>query len=500
MVFSSPIFLFYFLPIFLIGYHLAFLPAQLARDPESRRRLVNLANAFLLLASLLFYFWGETWLTLVMLGSTTIDFISGLLIARSTRSRVRKALLSVSILANLLVLSFFKYANFGLDNINHLAGTVGLSGLQMPGFMEVALPLGISFYTFQSMSYTIDVYRGDVQPTRNFLGFACFVTMFPQLVAGPIVRYRNVAAQINQRILSIDLFSSGCIRFIVGLGKKVLISNLVAVPADKIFALPADQLTTGLAWLGVLSYTLQIYFDFSGYSDMAIGLGRMLGFHFPENFNYPYSARSIQDFWRRWHISLSSWFRDYLYIPLGGSRGNPARVYFNLAAVFILCGLWHGASWTFVIWGLYHGLFLVAERLGLGRMLQNTWRPLANAYVLLTIMGSWVLFRAENMEQAASFYKAMAGFATATGTENTAAYLTPETVTALVCGGILAWPVLLWFRRLREGLRVSLEKWGLVPFGAFYGLAKVTGLLAVLLFSCTALASGSYNPFIYFRF
>ncbi len=501
MVFSSPLFLFLFLPVFLAGYHLILLPTHFSTDPRLRQTLCGFANGFILLASLLFYFWGETWLTLVMLASTTIDFFSARLIAGSNRLLSRKVLLSLSMLANLSILGLFKYANFGVDNFNHLTAAVGLDHWLVHDFVAISLPLGISFYTFQSMSYTIDVYRGDVRPTRNFFNFACYVTMFPQLVAGPIVRYRDVAGQITNRLISFDFFSSGCIRFIVGLGKKVLISNLVAVPADKIFALPSDQLTTSLAWLGVFSYTLQIYFDFSGYSDMAIGLGRMLGFRFPENFNYPYFARSIQDFWRRWHISLSTWFRDYLYIPLGGGRGKPVRVYFNLFVVFFLCGLWHGASWNFVVWGLYHGLFLVAERLGLGRWLQRIWRPIGHGYVVLTAMGGWVLFRTESLGQAGTFYRAMAGIASDSGsTDMVESYLTGEITLALVCGGLLALPLLSWFRRGRDMIRESLGASAQLSFDLLFGTAKISGLMAVLVLAGAALASGAYNPFIYFRF
>ncbi len=501
MVFSSPLFLFLYLPLFLVGYHLVFLPAQLAHEPRRRRIFTSLANAFILVASLLFYFWGETWLTLVMLSSTTIDYGAGLLLGRTKRTGWRRLLLSVSILANLSILAFFKYAHFGLENFQRVAGALGVDSASSEATLSIALPLGISFYTFQSMSYTIDIYRGQVQPTRNYFDFACYVTMFPQLVAGPIVRYRSVASQLARRSLSLDLFSSGCIRFITGLGKKVLLSNLVAVPADQVFDVPQDQLTMSLAWLGVVSYTLQIYFDFSGYSDMAIGLGRMLGFRFPENFNYPYAATSIQDFWRRWHISLSSWFRDYLYIPLGGGRVGSARVYLNLAVVFLLCGLWHGASWSFVLWGLYHGLFLIAERLGLSRGLLKLWRPLRHLYVLLTVMGGWVLFRAADLSQAGGIYQALLGLS-----DPPKLYpwhpspLTNEVAVGLVVGALLSWPLLFWLRRFRDRGLQWLAAAGRLPGPFLFGSVKVAVLMAVLIYSCAHLASGAYNPFIYFRF
>ncbi len=498
MVFSSPLFLFLFLPLFLIGYYLVFLPVQRSLSGRRRRLAHRLGNSFILLGSLFFYFWGETWLTLVMLGSTTIDFCAGLLLGRATRTGTRRALLSVSILANLSILAFFKYAYFGLHNLDRLANLAGLEAWPDVGLLSITLPLGVSFYTFQSMSYTIDVYRRQVRPTRNFLDFACYVTMFPQLVAGPIVRYRSVADELTSRLVSLDLVGSGCVRFITGLGKKVLIANLVAIPADRIFALPGEQLTTPLAWLGVFSYTLQIYFDFSGYSDMAIGLGRMLGFRFPENFNYPYFATSIQDFWRRWHISLSTWFRDYLYIPLGGGRRGRGRTYFNLVVVFLLCGLWHGASWSFVLWGLFHGLFLVVERLGLGRLLARLWRPLRHGYVILTVMVGWVLFRAADLHQAADFLRAMAG--STRGVPADPVIITGDMVAALVVGALLSWPLLPWFRLGRDRWRQTLGGSRQVPAAAAYGSLKVTALLAVLAMSCAALAAGSYNPFIYFRF
>ena len=501
MVFSSPLFMFLFLPVFLIGYHLVFLPGQLTSDPRRRLFFHRVANGFILLSSLAFYFWGETWLTLVMLGSTTIDYLAGLMLGRSANPRVRRLCLSVSILANVSILAFFKYAYFGVHNMNRIAALFGAEGWSEVGALAITLPLGVSFYTFQSMSYTIDVYRGNVRPTRNFLDFACFVTMFPQLVAGPIVRYRTVAGQLASRVLSIDLFGSGCVRFITGLGKKVLISNLVAIPADRIFGLPAGELTTPLAWLGVLSYTLQIYFDFSGYSDMAIGLGRMLGFRFPENFNYPYAATSIQDFWRRWHISLSTWFRDYLYIPLGGGRAGAGRVYLNLVIVFFLCGMWHGASWSFVVWGLYHGLFLVVERLGLGRLLARMWRPLRHLYVLVTAMVGWVLFRAADLGQAGEFLKAMAGFATGSkAPTGEPVLLSGDVVTALIVGVLLSWPLLPLVRSTRDRIRHALVTPQYLPFDVVFGSLKIAALMTVLVSSCAWLASGAYNPFIYFRF
>lgn len=501
MVFSSPVFLFLFLPAFLLFYYLLFLPVKFSKKIAIKRFFLAASNIFILASSLLFYFWGEAWLVLIMILSTLIDYSCGLLIGRSSSNRNRKIYLYISIVANLSLLAFFKYYNFGLDNFNALADVFGLASLQIKGFMQIALPLGISFYTFQSMSYTIDVYRREVQPTRNFFGFACFVTLFPQLVAGPIVRYRDVAVQIFERTINREIFTTGCLLFIIGLGKKVLIANTVAVPADKIFALPTEFLTPGLAWLGITCYTLQIYFDFSGYSDMAIGLGRMLGFNFPKNFNYPYFATSIQDFWRRWHISLSSWFRDYLYIPLGGGQGNPSRVYFNLVVVFLLCGLWHGASWVFVIWGLYHGTFLVVERLGLAKWLKRQWFPLRHGYVILAAMGGWVLFRSETFSQALAFYAALIGIPhDGIMPFNVDMYLTRDVLLAIVIGAIFSCPLVPWCTQWQDKAMQELS----VPWGhAFhlgYSAAKLSVLLAVAFWSVVSLSGGSYNPFIYFRF
>lgn len=501
MVFSSPIFLFLFLPLFILGYYLLFSPVVYAKTRLLKRAFLTASNIFILASSLLFYFWGEAWLILIMLTSTVIDYFCGLAIGQSSSCKYRKGFLALSVFANLSLLAFFKYFNFGLDSFNALADSLGFTHLVTKDFIEIALPLGISFYTFQSMSYTIDVYRREVEPTRNFFSFACFVTMFPQLVAGPIVRYRDVAAQIVERTINRELFTSGCLRFILGLGKKVIIANTLAVPADKIFAIPTEQLTPGLAWLGIVCYTLQIYFDFSGYSDMAIGLGRMLGFTFPENFNYPYFAKSIQEFWRRWHISLSSWFRDYLYIPLGGGRGNPTRVYFNLVMVFFLCGLWHGASWAFAVWGLYHGAFLVVERLGFAKWLERQWLPMRHLYVVLTAIGGWVLFRAETFDQALNFYSALFGFASGDALQfNVQRYLSKDVIFALIWGSLFSWPVVPWLKEWSVKVHTLLPIPTSHAFHFAYSWVKIGVYLSVALFSVMSISSGAYNPFIYFRF
>jgi alginate O-acetyltransferase complex protein AlgI len=333
MVFSSPVFLFLFLPIVLGIYFIL---------PRFMR------NCWLLVMSLLFYTWGEHLFTLVMLASIAMNYLSGLLIDRFRGGRGANHVLWASVAANLVLLICYKYSDFLLANLNVLLIAAHWQPLHEK---PTHLPIGISFFTFHAISYVIDVHRGNARVQKNFLNFALYESLFPQLVAGPIIRYQDIADQIDRRRETLSGFAYGVIRFITGLSKKMLIANVLAVSADEIFALPSGGLSTSVAWLGAICYALQIYFDFSGYSDMAVGLGHMFGFRFVENFNYPYVSRSIQEFWRRWHISLSTWFRDYLYIPLGGNRVSPRRIYLNLIIVFFLCGLWHGASWNFVIWG-----------------------------------------------------------------------------------------------------------------------------------------------------
>lgn len=493
MLFSSPIFLFVFLPLFLLVYFLI-----------GRR----LRNALLLVASLFFYTWGEGKLVTIMLTSTVIDYVAGLAIERgfrgmfrwrlvravdaSHRRRSQTAFLVLSIVANLALLGFFKYFNFGIDNLNGILSFFGWQTASLQGVWQIVLPLGISFYTFQSMSYTIDVYRGRIRANPNFIDYAAYVTMFPQLVAGPIVRYETVARELVTRLVSRSSFASGIQRFIIGLSKKMLIANQVAVPADAIFALPADALTTPLAWFGVVCYALQIYFDFSGYSDMAIGLGRMLGFTFLENFNYPYIARSIRDFWRRWHISLSTWFRDYLYIPLGGSRNGRYRTYVNLIIVFFITGLWHGASWNFVVWGLYHGFFLLLERLGFGELLERLWRPLRHGYVLLVVLISWVFFRADSLGGALSYLRAMfGGVGDGNGLYHLGLYASSVVVLAVTAGVIGSMPIIPWLRDAVGRFRRGKQAWS---------YAIVVALVMLMIITVMHMANDTYNPFIYFRF
>jgi len=483
MVFSSIVFMFFFLPITLTVYFIC-----------GRR----LKNSMLLLLSLLFYSWGEGFYLLIMLCSITGNYLAGLLIEKY-RSRGRSGIvLFFAVVLNLGLLVAFKYANFIVDNINVLIPYLHLNKIQLN---PVHLPIGISFFTFQAMTYVVDVYRKEASVQKNPINIGLYISLFPQLIAGPIVRYHDIAKQIISRKVNLDLFSNGVERFIYGLGKKVLIANALAVPADKIFAIPAEGLTSGLAWLGIVCYTLQIYFDFSGYSDMAIGLGRMFGFRFLENFEYPYISRSIREFWRRWHISLSTWFRDYLYIPLGGNKKGPLRTYVNLVTVFFLCGLWHGASWNFVIWGMMHGLFLVIERAGLENVLERLWSPLRHVYTLLVVITAWVFFRAETLPYAISYLLSMFGFSEGHGiVYHIALYLDNEVKLVLIAGIIFSAPVLTYLKKTKETIMKNAGKATTSWAENISAVSGITLLSIILLGSIMSLAAGSYNPFIYFRF
>ncbi len=475
MVFSHPTFLFLFLPAVLALYALA---------PRA------LKNGWLLLASLVFYAFDRPEFALVMLGSIAINWGLGLWVERA-RERSR-TIVAVALVLNLGLLGFFKYWNFLWDNLESLG-----IGLERFPADPVVLPIGISFFTFQALSYVIDVSRGEGRAQRNPLDFGLYIALFPQLIAGPIVRYRDVAEQIGGRTHSLELFARGVRRFVLGLGKKMLIANVLAEASDSIFALDTRALDASTAWLGALCYTGQIYFDFSGYSDMAIGLGLMFGFRFLENFDYPYIARSVTEFWRRWHISLSSWFRDYLYIPLGGNREGAGRTYFNLLTVFFLCGLWHGAAWNFVVWGLYHGLFLVLERVvRRERRGESSWLGLPYAF-LVAVVG-WVFFNAPSLGHALEFLRAMAGGGQGDGRAvHAALYLDNATKLALAAAVLGSTPWLRALGQWRERRRAERGSDAL-ELGLEWG--SVAGVLAVLVLSAMALSAGTYNPFIYFRF
>jgi alginate O-acetyltransferase complex protein AlgI len=484
MVFSTALFLYLFLPIVLAGYYLF----------DKRFR-----NLWLLLASLFFYAWGESWIVGVMLLSCMANYGLALWL-EATRSRYgKRVVVGLSVAFNLGLLFAFKYANFAVNNLNLLLPSLDIEPI---GLQPIALPIGISFFTFQALSYVIDVYRREAAVQRNPIDFSLYIALFPQLIAGPIVRYHDVAQQIIERVHSSSKFFEGVQRFIFGLTKKMLIANTCAAVADQVYGLPTSELTPGLAWLGTLCYTLQIYFDFSGYSDMAIGLGLMFGFRYLENFNFPYIATSITGFWRRWHISLSSWFRDYLYIPLGGNRAGKFRTYFNLFLVFVLCGFWHGASWTFMAWGVYHGAFLVVERLGLGRALGSTPRPLQHLYTLIVVMCGWVLFRSETFEQALAMLAAMAGFAQGSGElHNVSFHMSNELGLVLVLGAIFSMPLA---PKVGEKIRGWLDRDGAAVTRTtaelLLGPVQIALLLTLLLACSSKLAIGTYNPFIYFRF
>ena len=454
MIFSSIPFLYYFLPLALLLCYLV----------PSRAR-----NAFLLLASLVFYAWGEPKYLPVMATATALGYGFGL--ATQRFRRFRKPLLVLSIVSSLGFLLYFKYADFFLENLNDLGGNVPL--------LRLALPVGISFYTFQILSYTVDVYRGEVRAQRNPIDLACYVTFFPQLIAGPIVRYKDIAAQLRDRPQNLDNLRLGTGRFLVGLGKKVLLANLLGevCAAWRVTADPSVL----FSWLYALSYTLHIYFDFSGYSDMAIGLGKLFGFSFPENFNYPYISRSVTEFWRRWHMSLGTWFRDYVYIPLGGNRKGKGRQFLNILIVWMLTGFWHGAAWNFLLWGLYFALLLMAEKAGLpvrGRV-----------YTLAAVVLGFVLFDASSLSSALACVKGLFGLGGLPPVSTQGLYLLKSNLVLLAVAilGATPGPKRLWEQLEAKAPRLSA---GLAPIG----------MAALLLVSTACLVDGSYNPFLYFRF
>ncbi|HGY90011.1 MAG TPA: MBOAT family protein [Planctomycetes bacterium] len=474
MVFSSSVFLFLFLPVVLLVHFVL---------PRGWR------NAWLLGMSLVFYGWEEPEVLPVMLLTIVVTWAGSLALARGGGRR--RLWLGLILAFDLGILVYHKYWSFLGDNLQALAASFDIT---MPAFARVTLPVGISFFTFQAMSYAVDVFRGDTTVQKRPLPFAMYVALFPQLVAGPIVRYRDIARSVEDRSIRLAGFASGVHRFIIGFAKKMLIANSAAVTADAVFGLETANLTAATAWAGVLAYTVQIYFDFSGYSDMAIGLGRMLGFEFPENFRYPYAARSITDFWRRWHISLSSWFRDYLYIPLGGNRRGAAKTARNLVVVFLLCGLWHGAAWTFVLWGAWHGLFLVIERAGLGSFLNRSSPVWTRLYTLLVVVCGWVLFRAENLSQAGGVFRAMVGGGTGDPLRfPLGLYLAPDVLLVLVIAIPASLPVLP-----RLAARLGADSEAGLP--GRWRAASVAASAALLWLSVMELAAGTHNPFIYFRF
>ena len=465
MVFSSINFLFYFLPATLLLYFIV------------PRKLKNLV---LFVMSLIFYAWGEPVYIVIMLFSTVFDYCNGLLLQRyDDNERKRKAILIISVVGNLLILAFFKYTDFFIGTVNTMLKT------DIP-LLHLALPIGISFYTFQTMSYTIDVYKRTAPVQKNIISFGTYVVMFPQLIAGPIVRYTTIADQLNTRKEGYDKFSQGITRFCCGLAKKVLLANNIGYLWDTIQAVPQGELSVLLSWLGIVAFAFQIYFDFSGYSDMAIGLGKMFGFDFLENFNYPYISKSITEFWRRWHISLSTWFKEYVYIPLGGNRVKLPRMYFNIFVVWFLTGLWHGASWNFAVWGLYFGILLVLEKTFLLKLLKKLPAVFQHIYAILMVLVGWVIFAFDKLPEGLGYLKIMFGLS-----ENPlisqeflyqfTSYLPMLAILLIAC---IPYPA-----QLAKKLFVN-KRYVLVP------------ILCLLIFVlCVAyLVDSTYNPFLYFRF
>ncbi|BBF44989.1 probable poly(beta-D-mannuronate) O-acetylase [Lachnospiraceae bacterium KM106-2] len=477
MVFSSLLFLFRFLPIVLLVYYLA---------PKSIR------NAILFACSLVFYAWGEPVYVVLMLFSTVVDYTHGRLVQRyldqDNEKKAKIAVLS-SVIINLGLLGFFKYSDFVISNINGVFGT----DINM---LHLALPIGISFYTFQTMSYTIDVYRREAHVQKNIISFGAYVALFPQLIAGPIVQYKTVAKELDMRKESVDEFSQGITKFMLGLGKKVLLANNIGLLWNELSTMPSQELTVVTAWLGALAFTFQIYFDFSGYSDMAIGLGQMFGFHFLENFNYPYMATSITDFWRRWHISLGTWFKEYVYIPLGGNRKGLKKQFRNIAIVWLLTGLWHGASWNFVLWGAYFGILLMIEKFFLLERMKQWPAFIGRIYTLFFVIVSWVIFAFDNMSQVRSYLSAMFGVMGS-------GFCNQESFYLLSSYGILFIILILASTDFPKRFMFWLQK----KYYERTAAVKVCGaivenvyLITIFILAVAFLVDDSYNPFLYFRF
>jgi len=470
MVFSSLLFLFRFLPAVLLVYYIA---------PHRLRNLV------LLLFSLAFYAWGEPVYIILMLASVLISYAGGILIDRfqqAEKTKAAKAVLIVSTVISLSLLAFFKYSGFAVQTVNHLTGA------EFP-ILRLALPIGISFYTFQTISYTIDVYRREAAVQKNLISFGAYVTMFPQLIAGPIVRYKTIDAQLRTRSETVEQFAEGVHRFMIGLSKKVLIANNVGALWDAIQSMTYAELPILTAWMGLAAYTFQIYFDFSAYSDMAIGLGHMFGFRFLENFDYPYLSKSITEFWRRWHISLGTWFREYVYIPLGGNRGSRWRHIRNILIVWLLTGIWHGASWNFLLWGVYYGVLLLAEKFVLGKHLKKLPTLFQHIYCLFFVMLGWNLFVFEDMGHGTKFLKALFGL-------YRQEFLNRETVYLLYNHAILLILCILGSTHLPQNagkwLSAKLAGGSAVFRNAFYA--------GLFLLSVAWLVDATFNPFLYFRF
>ncbi len=461
MVFSSLLFLFIFLPLFLITYFIV---------PKKLR------NFILFMASLIFYAWGEPIYILIMIFSTVLDYTCGRFIDYFRNYKfIPKLFLLISVVTNLSMLGFFKYSDFVIGNVNHLL----TSPIKL---INIALPIGISFYTFQTMSYTIDLYRGKIGVQKNIISFGAYVAMFPQLIAGPIVTYEHVEKELNERTTNWETFGEGSIRFIEGLGKKVLLANNIGRLWDTVSHTSSSELTVVGAWLGIVAFALQLYFDFSGYSDMAIGLGKMLGFNFPENFNYPYLAKNVSEFWRRWHITLGSWFREYVYIPLGGNRVSKPRLFFNLFVVWFLTGFWHGAGWNFVLWGLFFALLIMLERSFLINWLEKLPSFISHIYLIFMVLISWVLFSHDSLSAGLDYLKVMFGLSVTDFSSTSTLYSLANYSVILGIGIIFATPLMNKLKQKTPDFILYL----------FY--------IGTLVLSTAYLVDSTFNPFLYFRF
>lgn len=471
MLFSSIIFIFYFLPV-VLGLHLLI---------KKRYR-----NLLLMVASFIFFAFGGTDEMIVFVSTLIINYFIGLKIGNAEDPIVSQKWLVTGVVVNVLVLFVFKYFNFFVANIN-------LVFQDLIPATRIALPLGISFYTFHNISYLIDVKKRKINAERNFINLSLYISFFPQLIAGPIVRYVDVAHQIYHRKLTTHLFVNGLKRFVIGLGKKVILANTFASVGDRIFEYNILHFNSAITWTAIIMYMLQIYYDFSGYSDMAIGLGRMMGFTFKENFNFPYASTSVQEFWRKWHMSLSSWFRDYVYIPMGGSRVSNGRLYFNILFVFLLTGIWHGANWNFFIWGLLHGMLIILERTVLKGFITSRFTVLKNIYLILIVMLTWVFFRLDSFADAMNVFKSLFAFNTCASCINLSAFIDNWVIVTFVIGCIFIYPQ-------KYLIKKALNFNAILPVKKGLQFVYLVSYVSIFMMSVMSLASGTYNPFIYFRF
>ena len=484
MLFSSPVFLYLFLPLTLLLTALA---------PK------KIKNYILLIASLIFYAWGGVYFMVLMLFSVFINYFFGIRVdSNKDNPKLRKNYLIIGVIINLLLLGVFKYTNFLVASINDLLSLLNIAQLPQT---DIKLPIGISFFTFQAMSYLIDVYRNDTNVQRKFSDLALYVSLFPQLIAGPIVRYHDVALQLENRTVTAEKFKIGVQRFVMGLARKVILANTFAGIATDIMSAPTESLDMIAIWFGLAAYTLQIYYDFSGYSEMAIGLGKMFGFDFLENFNFPYLSKSFKEFWTRWHISLSTWIRDYIFFPLGGSKGSNIKTYRNLIIIFFITGLWHGSSWNMVVWGFYHGFFMVIERLFLGKFLEKIPKIFGHIYFMLAFILSWPLFLANSLNESAEYYKAMLGFNhIASNYINISTYLTVDNIILFILA-ILGCTT--FYINIFEKIKLYYFKQSAkvkLLYSYTFEISSALFLVILLILSTVLLLTNTYNPFIYFRF